>query len=101
MDPELKEQFKKLNTRFDRIDGRLDNVQSFMMEHLVTKLDLDERSANMPTKGDFQNLVTHVDGYAKNVNGVSQEIIILGEKANRLETWAKQAGTKLGVDYNP
>lgn len=101
MDSDIKEQFEKLNTRFDQIDSRLDNVQSFMIEHLVTKAELDERLANMPTKEDFQNLVTHVDGYAKTVKDVSQEVVILGQKADRLETWAKQAGTKLGVEYNP
>ena len=119
MDPELKAQFEKFDSRFDQLDSRLettnsqmgsqfqdvysrlDRIQTFMMEHLVTRAELDERLSNLPTKEDFQNLVTTVDGYARNVKEVGEEIVVLGEKANRLEAWAKQAGTKLGVEYNP
>lgn len=101
MDIELKGQFEKFSARFDQIDSRLNNVQAFMMEYLVTKKEFDAKLADLPTKLDFQNLVSVVDGYAKNVKDVGEEIVVLGEKANRIETWAKQAGTKLGVEYNP
>ncbi len=94
MDTENKEQFDKVNTRFD-------SLQAFMVEHLVTKADLDERIASLPTKEDFQNVITHIDGYSKTVKDVADEVMILGEKANQLEVWAKQAGTKLGADYTP
>jgi chromosome segregation ATPase len=94
MDSETNQQFSDLNKRFD-------DFQSFLIEHLVTKQDLKDAIEDLPTKADFSSLASTVDGYAKQVKDTSQEIIILGEKANRLEAWAKQVSTKLGVEYRP
>jgi hypothetical protein len=94
MDADIKEQFDKMNSRFD-------NLKDFIVEHFVTKQELDEKFENLPTKADFSNLVSTIDGYAKQVNDTNQEILILGEKANRIESWVRQAATKIGVEYNP
>jgi Tfp pilus assembly protein PilO len=94
MDPELKEEFKNINARFD-------NLNDFLIEHIVTKEEFHDKLADLPTKADFSNLVSTVDGYAKQAKDTSDEIIILGEKANRLESWAKQVAGRLGVEYNP
>jgi archaellum component FlaC len=101
MEADTKEQFDKLNARFDNIENRFGSLQNFMMEHLVTKQELEAVVQELPTKADFQNLMTTVDGYAKQAKYISEEILILGEKANRLELWAKSVSTKLGVEYNP
>lgn len=93
MDSDIKEQFDSINSRFD-------NLKDFLVEHFVTKQEFNDKLSELPTKQDFQSLVTAVDGYAKQVNDTNQEILILGEKANRLESWAKQAAVKIGVEYN-
>ena len=87
MDADIKEQFDTLNARFD-------SMQFFMMEHVVTKQELEDRLSDLPTKQDFQTLVSAVDGYAKQVNDANQEILILGEKANRI-------GLSLGSNTRP
>jgi chromosome segregation ATPase len=107
MDADIKEQFENVNSKIDSIDSkfdslnsRFDNLKDFLMEHFVTKQEFEDKLSEMPTKQDFQSLVSTVDGYAKQVNDTNQEILILGDKANRLESWAKQAATKIGVEYN-
>lgn len=93
MDPDTLQKINDLSDRFDQL-------QSFLMEHAVTKQDLQQAIEGLPTKNDFSNLASHIDGYAKNVNDVGKEIVILGEKANRLEAWAKLVAGKLGIEYS-
>lgn len=80
--------------QFDKIIARFDNLKDFLIEHFYTKQEIDQKFADVPTKEDFSNLASTVDGYAKQVKDTSQEIIILGEKANRLEAWAKQVSRR-------
>lgn len=101
MDPEIKDQFESINSRFDKIDARFDNVKTFMVDNFISKDELDERLANLPTKEDFQNLVSAIDSYSKQVNDFNQEKVVLGERTIRVEDWAKKAAPKIGVEYNP
>lgn len=104
MEQEIKNRFDSLDARFDKIDDRMntfDEFKDFVVGHMVTKEELDERIANLPTKEDFHNLVSVIDGYAKQVSETNQEIIVLGEKANRIESWVQKAAPKIGVEYNP
>ncbi len=94
MDSDTKSQFDNLNARFD-------SLKDFLVENFVTRQEFEDRFADLPTKQDFHNLMSTVDGYAKQVKDTGDEIVILGEKANRLETWAKLVANKLGVEYNP
>ena len=100
MDADIKEQFDSIDSKFDSLNSRFDNLKDFLMEHFVTKQEFEDKLSDLPTKQDFQSLVSTVDGYAKQVNDTNQEILILGEKANRLESWVKQAAGKIGVEYN-
>ena len=100
MDSDIKEKFNSIDTQFETLNARFDNLKDFLIEHFVTKQEFEDKLADLPTKEDFQSLVSTVDGYAKQVNDTNQEILILGEKAARLESWAIQAAAKIGVEYN-
>lgn len=100
MDSDIKQQFDSIDSKFDSLNSRFDNLKDFLIEHFVTKQEFNERLSELPTKQDFQSLVSAVDGYAKQVNDTNQEILILGEKANRLESWVKLVAVKIGVEYN-
>jgi endo-1,4-beta-mannosidase len=102
------ERFRQIQTRLDSIDShlsssdaRFEEFRDFVAQNMVTREQLDERIANLPTKNDFQNLISVIDGYSKQMNDFGQEKIILGGRTSRVETWVKQAAEKIGVEYNP
>ena len=60
-------------------------------EEVATKLDLEE------LRGDFINLQTSVDAYAKKADDYFQEMVMLSHKVDRHEKWIQALATKLGV----
>ncbi len=71
------------DSKFESLNSRFDNLKDFLIEHFVTKQEFEARFSELPTKQDFQNLVSTVNGYAKQVNDTNQEILILGKKKFR------------------
>ena len=60
-------------------------------EEVATKLDLEE------LRGDFINLQTSVDAYAKKADTYFQEMVMLSHKVNRLEKWIQEIAEKVGI----
>ena len=60
-------------------------------EEVATKKDLEE------LRGDFRNLQTSVDAYAKKADTYFQEMVMLTHKVNRLEKWIQQIAEKVGI----
>ncbi len=92
MEPDTK---KELN----KISGQIENLSTFMRKNVALKLDLKEMEDRLPSKEDFNKLVTSVDSYAKQSKDYYQEVTVLVAKVSRMETWIKVAATKLGVEY--
>ncbi len=60
-------------------------------EEVATKQDLEE------LRGDFNNLQTAVDAYAKKADAYFQEMVMLSHKVDRHEKWFHQIAEKLGL----
>lgn len=60
-------------------------------EEVATKQGLEE------LRGDFRNLQSSVDAYAKKVDTYAQEMIMLAHKVDRHEKWLHQVAEKLGI----
>jgi len=60
-----------------------------------TKVDFESFKDEM--RGDFANLQTSVDGYAKKVDDYSQDETMLSHKVNRHENWLIKIADKIGI----
>ncbi len=74
MNQDFSELVKYLDEKFVRIDKRFDEM-----------------------KGDFINLQTSVDAYAKKADTYFQEMVMLSHKVERHEKWFQQIADKLGI----
>ncbi len=74
MNEDLSELVKYLDEKFVRIDKRFDEM-----------------------KGDFINLQTSVDAYAKKADTYFQEMVMLAHKVDKLEKWIHRIAEKVGI----
>lgn len=102
---EVRAEFDNVNQELSKINGRLDRFITFAITHFVTKTELDESFAklkeSLPSKEDFSNLMSRIDGYSKEIKEMREESSIMGFKTTKLESWAIKTGTKIGLNYNP
>lgn len=90
-----------MNQDIKELSFRLDNMTAFLQENMVTKEELAELKSEFPSKSDFNQLQTTVDGIARIFQGSFQELKFVGERASRMEAWIMKAAGKIGVDYKP
>jgi len=90
----LDEKFSKVNEDFAKSDQKFTN---FSKELISIKEDVVSIKENMAIKGDFANLQTSVDGYAKKVDDYSQDETMLSHKVNRHENWLIKIADKIGI----
>jgi len=83
------------------INTRLNNVITYLRTNIVTKDDLADLRADLPTRGDFAQLQSSVDGIAKLFVESDQELKIVSHRTSRMEAWITKAAAKLGPDYRP
>ena len=73
------------------------------LKHIMAQLDLDldERFANVPTKAEFNQLLTSVDGFMKEMKDRDEKEIIENYRLSRLEDWSKRVAPKVGeaIDF--
>ena len=67
------------------------------MEIFATKEDLEEAVKDIPTKEDFNKLLTAIDSYAKKADTYFQEMVMLSHKVDRNEKWIQQLADKLRI----
>lgn len=60
-------------------------------DEVATKQDLEA------LRGDFRNLQSSVDAYAKKADTYFQEMVMLSHKVNRLEKWIQEIAEKVGI----
>ena len=87
MDQEIKNEFRAL--------------RDFLREHMVTKQEFEERFETLPTREDSHQLLTAVDGIAKEFKDQGEEILAISDRTSRMEAWITQAAQKIGLDYKP
>jgi len=83
------------------ITKRLDKLTDFLGENMVTKQELEDLRADLPTQAGFHNIQTSVDGIAKRFKDTDQELQVVGERTSRMEASIQKAANKIGVEYKP
>jgi len=63
------------------------------------KYQMDEKFEGI--RKDFSDLQTSVVAFAKGTKDNAEEIKVVNSRVTTQETWIKQAGTKIGLEYNP
>ena len=92
MDQELKDQFEKINTRFD-------SLTTFLQQHMLTKAELQEMRSELADKKDIDRVLTAVDAIAKRSKDYDENVIIALSRLDRIEQWIQDAAKKLGIEY--
>ncbi len=87
MDQETKNEFRSL--------------RDFLNKNMVTKQELEELRADLPTRSEFNQLQTSVDGIAKQFQDQRQEQVVGAARAARMEAWIIKAAAQIGLDYEP
>lgn len=88
MDQELREQFEKMDKRFDAI-----------IQNMVTKTELQEIRLELADKKDIDRVLTAVDAIAKRSKDYDENVTIALSKLERIEHWIQDAAKKLGIKY--
>jgi hypothetical protein len=88
------EQLKRLATKAD-----FDNLKTFIQTNVALKDDIQTLKTELPSKEDFSQLQTSVDGLAKLTKDYYEEVIVLRGKVERMEKWIQDASLKLGLKY--
>ena len=83
------------------VNDRLDKLTNFISKHMVTKQELSELKAELPTKADFSQLQSSVDGIARDYKTLTQELPVMGHRVSRIESWVTKAAEKIGLPYRP
>jgi len=73
---------------FDYIDKAIDKVKEDLIEKLASKEDL-------------RRLQRTIDSFAKNYKHYGENLKVVENKAQRVETWVISASGKIQVPYNP
>jgi len=70
-----------------------------LIEVFATREEINQQFGDFreEMKGEFSKLHTAIDIYAKKVEVLAQEMVMLAHKVDRHEKWIKQLADKLGV----
>lgn len=79
----------------------INNLRDFLEKNMMTRVEIEERFDQLPTREDFNQLQISVDGIAKQFQDQKQEQVIGTARALRMEAWIIKAANKIGVEYKP
>ena len=85
--------FNEVHEKMDKGFLEVDEKIKYIVSVMVTKEEISE----LPTKDDFNNLLTSVDEYAKKADTYFQEMVVTAHKMDRMERWILQLAEKAGV----
>jgi len=97
----FEEQIKQLATKRDlkEINSSVEAVKTFIQENVALKDDIQTLKTELPSKENFSQLQTSVDGLAKLTKDFYEEVTVLRGKVERMEKWIQDAAPKLGLKY--
>ncbi|MGI8838836.1 MAG: hypothetical protein ACR2H4_19680 [Pyrinomonadaceae bacterium] len=90
-----------MDQQLTEISTKLDNLTTFIQKNMVTKEELADLRHELPSRTDFSQLQTSVDGIARQYKDTQDELKITAERTTRIEKWVLQAAAKIGVEYKP
>src|SRR3989344_875837 len=84
----------------DQILEKLEKLEKFMFQHLVTKQELSELADKVGLLTEsVNNLTTAVANFTKQVNDFDQEHKSLKHQMLALQDWARKVSEKVGIDF--
>jgi hypothetical protein len=92
MDQELREQFEKMDKRFD-------TLTTFLQRNMMTKAELQDMRSELADKKDIDRVLTAVDAIAKRSKDYDENVTVALSKLERIEHWIQDAAKKLGIKY--
>ena len=96
---------QELKNEFDRLDQRFDALLDFLRRYIPTKEELTQELVNIrsevATKDELRLLTNSIDAYATIAKDYFQEVTVMGARVTRMEAWIQAAALKLGVEYKP
>ncbi len=82
---------------------QLDRIEKFLLEHVVTKEELEERLGVMEqtiaTKESVNNLTSAVDKFAKTVSDFESEHLAVKHQLLKVQDRVRVAAEKIGVEF--
>ncbi len=93
MDTELKEQFEKIDKRFD-------NLTSFLQNNMVTKEELNALSGKVTKLEESVNRLTEaVEKLTVAVQNITKEHTVIKHQILIMQDWMRKAAEKIGVEF--
>ena len=83
------------------VNKRLDKITNFIEQNMLTKQEFEAFRSEAPTRADFAQLLSSVDGIARSFITTEQELRITSARTLHMEDWIRKAASKLGIRYNP
>lgn len=90
MDKEIKVEFKKINTT-------LEGLVKFLHKEMPVRSDLADLASKTDLTGAKSEILTSVDGLAKQVTIYHQEMLVLSRRLDRIEVWIRKIEAKTGI----
>jgi hypothetical protein len=94
MDQELKDQFERIDQRFNKMDKRFEVI----IQNMVTKAELEEMRSELADKKDIDRVLTAVDAIAKRSKDYDENVTVALSKLERIEHWIEDAAKKIGIE---
>jgi len=77
-------------------DKDIEKIIKAMENVFPTKVEVDKKFEDF--RGDFSDLQTSVDIYAKRADTYFQEMVVMNNNYRRLESWIHLVAEKVGVE---
>jgi hypothetical protein len=81
------------------LDQKFENLHGFLGEHMATKTDLEELRSELASKEDINQVITAVDGIAKQMQTYNEEMPAIQQQLRDMKDWIMEAAKKIGVEY--
>src|SRR5262249_46861472 len=95
---QVDQRFNKVDERFQQIDERFEHTDkrlNAIIENMVTKTELKETLKNYADKQDVNQILTSVDGLAKQISIYNQELPAITHRLQTITDWIKEASKKI------
>jgi hypothetical protein len=101
----FQETIKSLATKKDleslASEDELKTLRGFLSEHMLTKTEFAEIRTQLADKNDVNQILTSVDGIAKQMATYNQELPAITHQLQTITDWIREASKKIGVEYRP
>ena len=77
----------------------IDSLRTFLNRHVPTKDDLKEFATKADIKAETNNVLTAIDGLAKQTMKTNEELPAIQNQLTNMKDWILEASKKIGMEY--